>query len=78
MSALKQYQMTVGYICPCRQNEKFQGHASLEALSLEATAQTEKPQTGKRARFREKENKITEPSRYNLKNKIQMPQRYRN
>ena len=51
--------------------KKFQGHASLEN-----TAQAEKPKTRKRARFLEKE--ITEPSRYNLRNKIQMPQRYRN
>ena len=53
--------------------KKFQGHASLEA-----TAQAEKPKTRKRARFVEKEIQITEPSRYNLRNKIQMPQRYRN
>jgi hypothetical protein len=53
--------------------KKFQGHASLEATVL-----TEKPKTRKRAQFVEKENRITEPSRYNLRNKIQMPQRYRN
>jgi hypothetical protein len=52
--------------------KKFQGHTSLEA-----TAQAEKPKTKKRARFVEKEKTLTEPSRYNLRNKIQMPQRYR-
>ena len=53
--------------------KKFQGHTSLEA-----TEQDEKPKTKKRARLVEKEKTITEPSRYNLRNKIQMPQRYRN
>ncbi len=53
--------------------KKFQGHASLEA-----TVQTEKPKTKKRARFVENESRITEPSRYNLRTKIQMPKRYRN
>ena len=50
--------------------KKFQGH--------EATVQTKKPKTKKRARFVENESKITEPSRYNLRTKIQMLQRYRN
>jgi hypothetical protein len=53
--------------------KKFQGHASLEA-----TAQAQKQKPRKRARFVEKENTIAEPNRYNLRNKIQMPQRYRN
>jgi hypothetical protein len=53
--------------------KKNQGHESLEA-----TARTEKPKTRKRARFVEKDDKVTEPGRYNLRNKIQMPQRYRN
>jgi hypothetical protein len=53
--------------------KKFQGHESLEA-----TVPTEKPKTKKRARFVQNENRITEPSRYNLRTKIQMPQRYRN
>ena len=54
--------------------KKFQGHASLEA-----TVQTEKPKTKKRPRFvQKKENRITEPSRYTLRTKIQMPQRYSN
>jgi hypothetical protein len=52
--------------------KKFQGHESPVA-----TAQAEKPKTKKRARFVEQESRIKEPSRYNLRTKIQMPQRYR-
>jgi hypothetical protein len=40
--------------------KKFQGHASLEAITL-----TARQTTRKRARFLETNNKTTEPSRYN-------------
>ena len=51
--------------------KKFQGHTSPEAI-----APTVKPKTRKRARFFVRERKPTEPSRYNLRAKIQMPKRY--